>query len=78
MEKPLIMTRPAVGRISPVRSLMMVDLPEPDGPTRNTNSPSSMVKEMPVQGLRPVVVCLFNVLQSNHISKNLFRFRKTQ
>ena len=47
MEKPLIMTRPSVGRISPVRSLMMVDLPEPEGPTRNTNSPSSMVKEMP-------------------------------
>ena len=47
MEKPLTMTRPAVGMTSPVRSLMMVDLPEPEGPTRNTNSPSSMVKEMP-------------------------------
>ena len=40
MEKPLIITRPREGTSSPVSSLMMVDFPLPEGPTRNTNSPS--------------------------------------
>ena len=34
MEKLLTMTRPAVGTISPVSSLIMVDLPDPEGPTK--------------------------------------------
>ena len=33
-----------VTSISPVMSRMMVDFPEPDGPTRKTNSPSSMCR----------------------------------
>ena len=53
MEKPLTMTRPAVGTISPVSSLMMVDLPDPDGPTRKANSPSSTVKETPLRACVP-------------------------
>ena len=32
----------------------MVDLPEPDGPTRNTNSPSSIVKEIPRRASVPL------------------------
>ncbi len=32
----------------------MVDLPEPDGPTRKTNSPSLMCMEMPFKALLPV------------------------
>src|SRR3989337_748370 len=37
---PVASSRPAM-----VRS--KVDLPQPDGPTRTTNSPSSMVRSMP-------------------------------
>ena len=54
MEKPLTITRPAVGTTSPVISLMMVDLPEPEGPTRKTNSPSSTVKETPFNARVPL------------------------
>src|SRR5436190_9909836 len=36
---------PEVGSISFKRSLMKVDLPEPDGPTRKTNSPLSICTE---------------------------------
>ena len=54
MEKPLIIMRPAVGTTSPVSSLMMVDLPEPEGPTRKTNSPSSMVRVIPRMALVPL------------------------
>ena len=54
MEKPLTITRPAVGTTSPVSSLIMVDLPEPDGPTRNTNSPSSTVKDTPLRACVPL------------------------
>jgi len=36
------MTRPRVGVISCSRSLMMVDLPDPDGPMKKTNSPFSI------------------------------------
>ena len=54
MEKPLIIMRPAVGTTSPVSSLLMVDLPEPEGPTRKTNSPSSMVRVIPRMALVPL------------------------
>ena len=54
MEKPLTMTRPEVGTTSPVSSLMMVDFPEPEGPTRKTNSPSSTVKETPFRAWVPL------------------------
>ena len=51
---PLTMTRPELEVISPVSSLMMVDLPEPEGPTRNTNSPSSMRRLIPFRALVPL------------------------
>ena len=54
MEKPLTMTLPEVGTISPVRSLIMVDLPDPEGPTRNANSPSSIANEMPLRASVPL------------------------
>ena len=47
-------TRPLVGKISPVSSLIMVDFPEPDGPTRKTNSPSSMFSEIPRNAYVPL------------------------
>ena len=43
----------SVGSSSAVRSLMMVDFPEPDGPTRKTNSPSSIFREIPLSALTP-------------------------
>ncbi len=52
--KPLTSALPEVGRSSAVRILMMVDLPEPDGPTRKTNSPSSIFMEMPFSAFVPV------------------------
>ena len=52
-EKPLIMMRPAVGTSSPVSIFIKVDFPEPEGPTRNTNSPSSMVVLIPRMALVP-------------------------
>ena len=54
MEKPLTITRPAVGTTSPVSSLIMVDFPEPEGPTRKANSPSSTVKDTPCRACVPL------------------------
>lgn len=51
---PLTMSLPSVRPISPVMSLMMVDLPDPEGPTRKTNSPSSMRRLMPFRALVPL------------------------
>ena len=45
--KPFTMMRPEDGTTSPVSSLMRVDFPLPEGPTRNTNSPSWISNEMP-------------------------------
>ena len=39
------MTRPALGRSRPAARWSSVDLPEPDGPMTETNSPGSMVSE---------------------------------
>ena len=52
--KPLTAICPSVGVISPVSSLMIVDLPLPLGPTRKTNSPSSMRSEMPRSAFVPL------------------------
>ena len=38
---PATRTDPALGNWSPVTSFMSVDLPQPDGPTTATNSPSA-------------------------------------
>ena len=43
---PPIDTRPAVGASSPATSRSSVDLPHPDGPTRQTNSLRCAVSEM--------------------------------
>ena len=52
--KPLTAIWPDVGTISPVSSLMIVDLPLPLGPTKKTNSPSSMRSEMPFKAVVPL------------------------
>ena len=54
MSKPLTEICPDVGLSSPVISLMIVVLPEPDGPTRNTNSPSLIVKLIPLRAAASV------------------------
>ena len=46
--RPPTMIRPDVGSSSFRRSRMMVDLPEPEGPTRKTNSPFSITNEAPL------------------------------
>jgi hypothetical protein len=51
---PLTMTLPSLGRISLVKSLMMVDLPDPEGPTKKTNSPSSMRSVTPLRAFVPL------------------------
>jgi hypothetical protein len=43
--RPPTMIRPDVGSSSFRRSRMIVDFPEPDGPTRKTNSPFSITNE---------------------------------
>jgi hypothetical protein len=47
------MILPWVGSISFRRSRITVDLPEPDAPTTNTNSPLSIVKDTPSRALTP-------------------------
>lgn len=37
---------PVVGMISPATSLRIVDFPQPDGPTRLTNSPLPILRSM--------------------------------
>ena len=39
ISSPLTVTRPRVGVISPATRRSIVDFPQPDGPTRETNSP---------------------------------------
>ena len=50
---PLTLIVPSVGDISPVMSLIIVDFPEPDGPTRNANSPSSILTLIPFKAFVP-------------------------
>jgi hypothetical protein len=38
---------PAVGRVNPEISLSTVDLPQPEGPIRLTNSPLATLRLMP-------------------------------
>ena len=52
--KPLTVRLPLVGLSSAVRSLIMVDLPDPEGPTRNTNSPSSIFMDTPLSARVPI------------------------
>jgi len=46
---PLMLTVPELGRSSVPIRLSRVDLPEPDGPTMATNSPSSTLRDTPLQ-----------------------------
>ena len=73
MEKPFTITRPEVGTISPVRSLIMVDLPEPDGPTRKAKSPSSMVNEMPFRASVPLSYTFFTSIRRIIYSSHFIR-----
>src|SRR5438034_10474419 len=43
---PSTSTSPSVGVISPAATLSRVDLPQPDGPTRQANCPSGTVSEI--------------------------------
>ena len=52
-EKPLTITRPSEGSISPIKILITVDFPLPEGPTMNTNSPSLISKERPLRAWVP-------------------------
>ena len=51
MDWPSRTTSPVVGRSSPPSSWRSVDLPEPDGPIRATNSPASTVRRHAAQRL---------------------------
>ena len=42
--KPATRTRPPVGRSSPATTIIMVDLPEPDGPTMPIASPAATIE----------------------------------
>ena len=44
--RPSMLMVPPLVSSSPAISLSSVDLPQPDGPTKTTNSPSSMTRSM--------------------------------
>ena len=44
---PSILTLPEVASSSPAMTRSRVDLPQPDGPTKTTNSPSLTSRSMP-------------------------------
>ena len=50
MSEPPTCTRPASGRSKPARIRSAVVFPQPDGPSRQTNSPGDIVRSKPVQG----------------------------
>src|SRR5258707_8662447 len=45
---------PDNGAASPAMSLSSVDFPQPDGPSRLTNSPGKIVRSMPASAVVPV------------------------
>ena len=47
MSLPSIRTHPALGRSSPPISIINVDLPDPEGPTMLTVSPTPILSETP-------------------------------
>ena len=51
--RPATRTIPAVGSSSLMSSRMIVDLPEPVDPTRKTNSPGRIAKEVPSRPTLP-------------------------
>lgn len=60
MSVPMIDTVPCVGFINPPIIFSMVDLPEPDFPSKETYSPSSKSREMPLSPSR----CFFNLFEN--------------
>ncbi len=55
---PSSTTSPRVATSSRMSSLMSVDLPAPDGPTRNTKSPSGMTRSTSRSAIFPFGYCL--------------------
>src|SRR5436190_1681867 len=53
MRRPSIQILPAVSGSSPARQFSAVDLPQPDGPSRATNSPPLMVSSRSCSANRP-------------------------
>ena len=51
--RPLISTRPSVGRSNPASSRRAVVLPQPDGPSRASNSPGSSARSSPASACVP-------------------------
>ena len=53
MLRPAMLTLPSVVVSSRIKSLINVDFPQPVGPTRKTNSPRSIAKEMRSRAICP-------------------------
>ncbi len=51
MSTPSIVTSPSVGRSSAPIKFSKVDLPDPDGPAKLTNSPAAISRSTPFSAL---------------------------
>ena len=61
--KPSTTALPRLIGSSAVSSFRMVDLPEPEGPTRKTNSPLSTRKETPLMAWVPLSYILLTLVK---------------
>ena len=68
MSRPATRTLPSVATSSRSSSLSSVDFPEPEGPTRKTNSPLCDLEVDLTQGDDIALVGLGDVLEANHES----------
>ena len=66
MSLPATKMRPLVGRSSLLSRRMKVDLPDPDGPTRKTNSPFWMSRRGVAERDDVALVVLGDVLEPDH------------
>ena len=73
MSRPATSTRPSVATSSRSKSLRNVDFPEPEGPTRKTNSPLAISRESVPQGDDIALVGLGDVFESNHVEPRGYR-----
>ena len=62
---PPIRSSPSVMSSRPAIMFSVVDLPQPDGPTRMTNSPSAMSRLIVVDRERPVREALGHMVQND-------------
>ena len=62
---PPILSSPSVMSSRPATIRSAVDFPQPDGPTRIMNSPSSIVEVHVLDGLEAVRIALGDVLQGD-------------